>query len=190
MKLKLETEAHNRLHRSPTSWFFLWFSNDFGVTVIGHQNADAMVLASARLRGIHPLDNIQGRCPGGMPLKCALARNMASAFWWWIMAWQRLLESQNVINKSISIAFCVSAIHHDSSLSKYRKQKQSLPWTCAILNIFRGGLLLFPVLAESIMTNSAYAKKQWRWTSVIVFCGRVDLLWVFILWLRRAYEMC
>ena len=30
----------------------LGFSNDFGVTVIRHQNADAMVLASARLRGI------------------------------------------------------------------------------------------------------------------------------------------
>ena len=28
----------NRLHRSPTSWFFLWFSNDFGVNVIRHQN--------------------------------------------------------------------------------------------------------------------------------------------------------
>ena len=26
----------NRLHRSPTSCFFLWFSNDFGVTVMGH----------------------------------------------------------------------------------------------------------------------------------------------------------
>jgi hypothetical protein len=25
---------------------------------------------------------------GGMPLKRALARTMASAFWWWIMAWQ------------------------------------------------------------------------------------------------------
>jgi hypothetical protein len=28
-------------------------SNDFGVTVICHRNADAMVLASARLRAIH-----------------------------------------------------------------------------------------------------------------------------------------
>jgi hypothetical protein len=28
-----------------------------------------------------------------MPLKRALARTMVSAFWWWIMAWQRLLES-------------------------------------------------------------------------------------------------
>ena len=34
-----------------------------------------MVLASARLRGIHPPDNIQnGGRPGGMPLKRALAR--------------------------------------------------------------------------------------------------------------------
>jgi hypothetical protein len=29
--------------------------------------------------------------------------------------------------KSISIVFCISAIRHDSSLSKYRKQKQSPP---------------------------------------------------------------
>jgi hypothetical protein len=59
--LKMKTQ--NRLQRSPTSWYF---SYDFGVTVIRHQNADAIVLASARLRGIHPPDNIQncGR-PGG-----------------------------------------------------------------------------------------------------------------------------
>jgi hypothetical protein len=69
----------------------LRFSYDFGVTRNSSSNADAMVLASARLRGIHPPDNIQnGGCPGGgMPLKRALARTMASAFWWWIMmAWQ------------------------------------------------------------------------------------------------------
>jgi hypothetical protein len=47
----------------------LVFSNDFGVTVIHHQNADAMVLASALMRSIHPPDNIQkGGRPGGMPL--------------------------------------------------------------------------------------------------------------------------
>jgi hypothetical protein len=44
---------------------YVWFSNDFGVTVIRHQNADAMGLASARLRGIPP-ENIQnGGRPGG-----------------------------------------------------------------------------------------------------------------------------
>jgi hypothetical protein len=32
-----ETKSENRLHRRPTSWFFLWFSNDSGVTVIRHQ---------------------------------------------------------------------------------------------------------------------------------------------------------
>ena len=32
---------------------------------------------------------------------------------------------QNTTQKSISIVFSVSAIRHDSSLSKYRKQKQS-----------------------------------------------------------------
>ena len=52
----------------------LGFSYDFGVTVIRHLNAHAMVLASALMRGIHPLDNIQnGERPGGMPLISALA---------------------------------------------------------------------------------------------------------------------
>jgi hypothetical protein len=59
----------------------LGFSYDFGVTRNSSSNADAMVLASARLRGIHPSDNIQnGGRPGGMPLKRALARTMVSAF--------------------------------------------------------------------------------------------------------------
>jgi hypothetical protein len=38
------------------------------------------------------------------------------------------VPAQNTTQKSISIAFCVSSIRHDSSLSKYRKQKQSPPW--------------------------------------------------------------
>jgi hypothetical protein len=46
--------------------------------------------------------------------------------------------AQNTIQKSISIVFCVSAIRHDSSLSKYRKQKESPPGMCAIVNISRG----------------------------------------------------
>jgi hypothetical protein len=69
--------SQNKVHRRPTSWF----SYDFGVTRNSSSNADAMVLASARLRGIHPSDNIQnGGRPGGMPLKPALAKTMASAF--------------------------------------------------------------------------------------------------------------
>jgi hypothetical protein len=35
--------------------------------------------------------------------------------------------AQNTTQKSISIVFSVSSIRHDSSLSKYRKQKQSPP---------------------------------------------------------------
>jgi hypothetical protein len=42
----------------------LRFSYDFGVTVIRHETSDAMVLASALMRGIHPPDNIQN---GGRP---------------------------------------------------------------------------------------------------------------------------
>ena len=43
------------------------------------------------------------------------------------LSWAEPL-AQNTTQKSISIAFCVSSIRHDSSLSKYRKQKQSPPW--------------------------------------------------------------
>jgi hypothetical protein len=58
--------TQNKVHRRQTSWFFLWFSYDFGVTRNSSSNADAMVAASARLRGIHPPDNIQnGGRPGG-----------------------------------------------------------------------------------------------------------------------------
>ena len=60
---KIEVLSQNRDY---TEAGLLGFSNDFGVTVIRHQNADAMVLASARLRGIHPPENIQnGGRPGG-----------------------------------------------------------------------------------------------------------------------------
>jgi hypothetical protein len=80
---------------------FQWFWHN-------RKNADAMVLASARLRRIHPPDNIQnGGHPGGMPFKCALARTMVSAFWWWIMAWQRLLESTFCVPYSVTtVNFC------------------------------------------------------------------------------------
>ena len=63
---ELTPKAQNKVYRRPTSSFFLWFSYDFGVTRNSSSNADAMVLASARLRGIHPPDNIQnGGRPGG-----------------------------------------------------------------------------------------------------------------------------
>jgi hypothetical protein len=38
-----------------------------------------------------------------------------------------ITTAQNTIQKSIFIVFCVTAIRHDSSLNKYRKQKQSPP---------------------------------------------------------------
>jgi hypothetical protein len=49
--------------------------------MIHHQNADAMVLVSARLRGIPPWTSaILNIIRGCMPLKSAQARTMASAF--------------------------------------------------------------------------------------------------------------
>jgi hypothetical protein len=38
--------------------------------------------------------------------------------------------SQNTIQKSVSIVFCVSAIRHDLSLSKYRKEAVTPPDVC------------------------------------------------------------
>jgi hypothetical protein len=69
-------------NRDDTEARLLGFSYDFGVTVIRHQNADAMVLASALMRGIHPPDNIQngGRPGGNASHISALARTIASAF--------------------------------------------------------------------------------------------------------------
>ena len=53
-------------NRDYTEARLLGFSNDFGVTIIHHQNADAMVLANALVRGIHHPDNIEnGARPGG-----------------------------------------------------------------------------------------------------------------------------
>ena len=70
-------------------------------------------------------------------------------------------EAQNTTQKSISIVFSVSAIRHDSSLSKYRKQKQSPPGNTKNGERPGGWLLLFTVLAEwRIMTNNAYAKNN------------------------------
>ena len=49
--------------------------------MIRHQNADAKVLASALMRGIHPLIIFKmADVQGGTPLIRALARTMASAF--------------------------------------------------------------------------------------------------------------
>jgi hypothetical protein len=44
----LTSVSQKKVHRRSTSWFFLWFSNDFGVTRNSSSNADAMILASAR----------------------------------------------------------------------------------------------------------------------------------------------
>jgi hypothetical protein len=82
--------------------------------------------------------------------------------------------AQNTTQKSIPIAFCVSSICHDSSLSKYRKQKQTPPPGNTKNGACPGGwLLLFTVLAEwRIMMNRAYAKSNgdgllcsilWHW---------------------------
>ena len=74
-----DTRAQNRDYTAEARR--LGFSCDSSLTVMRHQNADAMVLASALMRHSPP-NNIQngGRPEGGMPLMRALARTMAPAF--------------------------------------------------------------------------------------------------------------
>jgi hypothetical protein len=92
----------------------------------------------------------------------------------WLRAPSPSVTPQNTTQKSISFVFCVSSIRHDSSLSKYRKQKQSPPGNTQNGTRPGGWLLLFTVLAEwRIMTNSAYAK------------NKGDGLLCSILWLRQ-----
>ena len=68
----------------------LVFSNDFGVTVIHHQNADAMVLASALMRSIHPLIIFKkGGRPGGMPL---LIKRTGS---YWLGPWRQHFDDKS-----------------------------------------------------------------------------------------------
>ena len=63
-------------------------------TMIHHQNADAMVLASVHLTGIPPwTSTILNIIRGWMPLKRTLARTMASAFWWRITVMPKSLEN-------------------------------------------------------------------------------------------------
>jgi hypothetical protein len=83
---------------------------------------------------------------------------------------------QNTTQKCISIVFCVSSIHHDSSLSKYRKQKQFPPGNTKNGACPWGWLLLFTVLAEwRIMMNRAYAKNNGV-DFCVVFCGNTKFL--------------
>jgi hypothetical protein len=112
--------SQNKVHRRPTSLFFLSFSYDFGVTRNSSSNADAMVAASARLRGIHPPDIIQnGGRSGGECLSYAHWLGpwaMASAFWWWIMAWQRLLESTFCVPYSVVLFWKASFDKFESTI--------------------------------------------------------------------------
>ena len=85
-------------NRDYTEGRLLGFSYDFGVTVIRHQNADAMILASARMRGIHPLIIFKmAGVQGGMPLKSAPARRRGSGYAF-------LTESTFCVSYSVPVA--------------------------------------------------------------------------------------
>jgi hypothetical protein len=81
--------------------------------------------------------------------------NLASSF-------ENTPPGHRILRRSPSpLFFWVSSIRHDSSLSKYCKQKQSPPGNTQNGARPGGWLLLFTVLAEwRIMTNKAYAKNN------------------------------
>ena len=90
---------------------------------------------------------------------------------------------QNTTQKSISIVFCVSVIRHDSSLSKYRKQKQSPPWTFAIFSISRGGdCFCLRYLLSDESWRIALTLKTMEMDFCVVFCGTT-------IWTRQTYYL-
>ena len=80
-------------------------------------------------------------------------------------------KPKNTIQKSISIVFCVSAIHHDSSLSKYRKQKRSPPGN--IQNGTHPGGNSFCLRYLRIMTNSTYTKNNGDGLLYSILCQNI-----------------
>ena len=84
----------------------LGFSYDFGVTRNSSSNADAMVLASACLRGIHPPDIIQnGERPGG---ECLLNAH-------WLGPWRQHFDDES---QGLKFEFFLS-IHMDTGVLKF-----------------------------------------------------------------------
>jgi hypothetical protein len=81
-----------------------------------------------------------------------------------------LIRAQNTTQKSISIVFCVSTIHHDLSPSKYREQKQSPPWMCAILSISRGDCFRLWNLLSDEWWRIALTQKPMEMDFCIEFC--------------------
>jgi hypothetical protein len=83
---------------------------------------------------------------------------------------------QNITQKSISIVFCVSVIRLDSSLSKYRKQKQSPTWTCAIFSISRGACFCLRYLLSDESWRIALTQKAMEMDFCVIFCGPAPLV--------------
>jgi hypothetical protein len=85
--------------------------------------------------------------------------------------------------KSISIVFSVSAIRHDSSLSKYRKQKQSPPLEILkMANVQGGDCFCLRYLLSDESWRITLTQKTMEMDFCVVFCGsgmhRVYSVWV------------
>jgi hypothetical protein len=100
-------------------------------------------------------------------------------------------RTQNTTQKSISIVFCVSVIRHDSSLSKYRKQKQSPPWTCAIFSISRGDYFCLRYLPSDESWRIELTQETMEMDFCVVFCDAdvkddMKMAWHIHTWAQHA----
>jgi hypothetical protein len=96
----------------------------------------------------------------------------------WNLHWRRIIRldrlrsrTQNTTQKSISFVFCVSSIRHDSSLSKYRKQKQSPPLEIFKMAHIQGGdCFCLRYLPSDESWRIALTQKTKEMDFCVVFC--------------------
>jgi hypothetical protein len=116
------TTEPNHCHRTETDRTSTsCFSYDFGVTVVRHQNVDAMVLATALMRDIHPLIIFTGytQCPCWTRTKAEKLTQLTkfvdvSVFGCSNADWIALVMNASVVVRSFSpacICSCVRLVH-------------------------------------------------------------------------------
>ena len=87
--------------------------------------------------------------------------------------------AQNTIQMSISFVFCVSAIRHDSSLSKYRKQKQSPLEIFKMAHVQGGDCFCLRYLQSDESWRIALTQKTMEMDFCIVFCDHCIKIYIF-----------
>jgi hypothetical protein len=82
-----------------------------------------------------------------------------------------IIVAQNTTQKSISIVFSVSSIRHDSSLSKYRKQKQSPLEILKMAHVQGGDCFCLRYLLSDESWRITLTQKTMEMDFCVVFCG-------------------